>query len=248
MRLPTRTYSASAALVLALFVSGLVSLQATALEMEVVSLDQIGCTTDPTYPHCFGSTVTIGLRVSNESGQSVSSLGITATGHRLVASFVSGEAAGSVLNSVCDEVLGCFGGITNFASGVSDNAGSVRLFEGVTSGPTTSDGSIDPGLDGGPGTAQFLVSFQIVGAGIELISIGIDPSIGDVGIADGLQIDPASFNKQVVLSSEQPAYVVPEPTVGVLLGMGLASLAASTRNRRELDRARADSIAAKERA
>ncbi|GEM_PF-6771305 len=227
---------AALALLLSLPLATLVAQDAEALSLDVVSLDQTGCGVD-----CFGSTITIGLRISNVAQTAILGLSASATDYdQAVVSFSSGSATSEILSTICSVSLGCLGGIGNgvgptLVESAANPAGpQVRFFLGLTTaaGGVSNDGSIDPGLDGviGGGDRQYELVFQVTGAGTTIIDLGVDPVYND-GIVDhtGASIVVPGFDKQIFVSSEELAYVVPEPTTALLLGIGLTALGTSRR-------------------
>ena len=86
---------AALALVLSVPLATLIADDADALSLDIVSLDQAGCGVD-----CFGSTITIGLRISNASQTAILGLSTSATGYdQSVVSFGSGSATSASSSS-----------------------------------------------------------------------------------------------------------------------------------------------------
>ena len=107
-----------------------------------------------------------------------------------------------------------FGGLTNSASGVEEAPGgprpgtSINLFQGVALSPAA-----------GAGPENFQVTFVAGVPGITTVAIGALGSYGDI-YAGG---DNVANNTSVQVT------VVPEPGTALLMGLGLAGLAAAGR-------------------
>lgn len=171
-----------------------------------------------------GESVTIDIRLSNTSLTQVAGLGASVTDYGANA-FVGGEAVSSYLNQVCFPTAGCFNGLTNLAGGalsesaIAPNPNRIQIALSAALTAVGTDGSIDPGLDGATGTAQFTVTFTAVESANILVGTSYQ---GDgVVLPDGsvIQAQGASF----------ALTVVPEPGTALLMGLGLAGLAAAGR-------------------
>ena len=227
---------AALALVLSVPLATLIAYDADALSLDVVSLDQAGCGVD-----CFGSTITIGLRISNASQTAIRGLSASATGYdQSVVSYNSGSATSDILSAFCSQPTGCLGGVGNsegsplVESQANPLGPQVRFFSGLTTaaGGVSNDGSIDPGLDGviGGSDRQFELIFQVTGPGTTLIDLGVDPAYNDaVFDSSGASIVVPGFGKQIFISSEEFAFVVPETSTALMLGLGLTALSAHRR-------------------
>lgn len=222
----------------ALLLFGLVAApEANAFTFQVTELS--GCESGDT-TGCFGEEITIGIRVINDAGASgipddIAAFGAAFSGYdNGVVSFVDGLAVTSILHSTCIPAIGCFNGIANTEGpALSETNGRVQFMTGatITVGHDV-DGLDSPGFDGivGGGDVQFRVRFLVTGPGITTIQIGTDPSVGNVVIARGSGGFPIeTTNAAVVISSNAAPYVVPEPSVALLLGLGLVGLGSRRR-------------------
>lgn len=201
---------------------------ASALELTVIG----GIPTEPVAP---GDIITLDIRMSNTNGDTPSVLGLGASVHGYAgnASFVSGEAVGTYLNTNCFPGFGCFGGLPNLAGAASganrtlaqSSIGAfgprVQIALSASTTATTGIGTIDPGLDGGNGTAQFRVSFQIL-EGAQDFDLLIDSSYqGDL-------VNTSAGDREIAGQTVRIS-IVPEPGTALLMGLGLAGLAAAGR-------------------
>jgi len=112
---------------------------------------------------------------------------------------------------------------------VQNVAGVGNYFPIVQAISTTGragNGARDPGLDGvvNGGDAQFRIVFRAGAPGTTLIDIGTNanPTLGNVVVLAGGATEPAT-NALISLT------VVPEPGTALLMGLGLAGLAAAGR-------------------
>jgi len=92
----------------------------------------------------------------------------------------------------------------------------VGVFNGVGLNATNSNDA-DPGLDGVAGSAQFRLSFQVVGFSTTTIRIGTGYN-GDAEVLAGGETNQ-SADVQISITS------VPEPGTALLVGLGLVALA-----------------------
>lgn len=209
---------------------------ADALALDV-SLEQVGCGDEFGEFTCFGSTLTISLRLTNEGQLPIAGLGVSAVGYDLsMINFVNGQAVDSVLDSICVPGVDCFGGLSNStAPSLSQSLANplgpeVQILNAVAVMPVTNDGSIDVGLDGLAGGPHAELRFVIDGPGTTEIAIGAFPEYGDgIILGGGTNVLPPGFNQRVIVNSESFAYVVPEPGTATLVGLGLAALAGASR-------------------
>jgi len=185
-----------------------------------------------------GDVVTVDVTArSSGAAEPVFGLGLSA-GHydEDVADFTSGLAPINIFNGVCFPGAGCFGGIENVLPGstvanpfagysnieleesaVPGFGNRVQLFNGITLGGATVDGSNDVGVDGNIGSPQFQILFTAVGLGATDIFIGVDPDLYDAFVTSG--------GGGIVLDTIVGIQVVPEPGTALLIGLGLAGLA-----------------------
>lgn len=122
-----------------------------------------------------------------------------------------------------------FGGITNQvanaveANGPAPLRGEVQFFNGVDLTGTPALGTADIGrVSGVAGGAQFRVIMNAVGAGTTTVSIGTSDAYGDAIVLPGGAFG-TSNNATVDIT------VIPEPGTALLMGLGLAGLAAAGR-------------------
>jgi len=137
----------------------------------------------------------------------------------------------TLFNQVCLPTFGCFGGLNNQIgstiplqeTSLPSGEVEVEYFAGVALTPAAGNGSIDPGIITGlPGDAQFRMVFDYLGYGGSTFKIGTYPEFQDgyTGTADS-----NAFNFEIFIP------VIPEPSTALLLGAGLAALAARRENR-----------------
>lgn len=222
----------------------LTPLTASALGLTVVNVSSSGASTAVLENN---EVLTVDLRLDNATNLSVAGLGIGVTGYdngndgvltNDHLRFVGGVVASSVLNTSFDDpdYLGGIGNIRSapvqFGAGVPfNNPRRVQLFDGVSITPTTGDGSIDPGIDGfttGPSGAHFRIQFRAA-AGINGINnptaVTLFFGVGQFGntAVDALGNDVPFSNASYTVT------VAPEPGTALLMGLGLAGLAARRR-------------------
>jgi hypothetical protein len=153
-----------------------------------------------------------------------------------------GAVTSEILSEVHVPTVGSFDGLANvrtapeelwFVDNFNPQALRTSLFAGASLSPKSADGSFDMGIGGGlvsDGDVHFQVSFLAspdIAAGIQTITLnfGTDASVGAVAIgADGVHL-PFS-NDSYTLN------MIPEPGTALLMGLGLAGLAAAGGRRR----------------
>jgi|JI102314A2RNA_FD_contig_101_498532_length_1621_multi_5_in_0_out_0_3 hypothetical protein len=174
-----------------------------------------------------GDTVTIGLRLTGGTG--VFGLGASAYGYNeSVIDFTSGQSVASINHAVAIPAVGAFSGLTNTVAGnlsessIGASGNRVLIFNGVGLTATNAN-ALDPGLDGvvGGNDAQVRITFTATGAGTTVINFGTGYN-GDGEVQAGGLTD-TSANTAVSIT------VVPEPGTALLMGLGLAGLAAAGR-------------------
>lgn len=193
-----------------------------------------------------GESITFDLVVENDAYEQIFALDVIAFGHDetpgIFGTVSSGlqVTGGAVTTSLFDQVPG-FGGLgPNIVSGPTRifTTNNLRpefvrhqLFGGINFSGTTADGQIDTGIGGGSiasGDVHFQITFtnqrtQIAAEDITL-SFGTNIDMGAVAVGNGGAILP--FNNASVNLT-----VIPEPGTALLMGIGLAGLAASNRRR-----------------
>jgi len=190
-----------------------------------------------------GDTVTINIRMSNPAAVAIFGIGAGAQGwDNSVAQFQGGELnLGKYFctNAAC--TLGLDNGVAY--PNVDENTGNALVTPGdvqnvagvgnyfpivqaIATTGRAGDGSRDPGIDGvvNGGDAQFRIVFRAAGPGTTTIDIGTNanPTLGNVVVLAGGATEPAT-NALISLT------VVPEPGTALLMGLGLAGLAAAGR-------------------
>ncbi len=171
-----------------------------------------------------GEEFTIDITLRSD-GETAFGLGGAATGYGGVLEFVSGEAAGAALAQVC--VGGsCFGGLDNSIVDVVESTDNplgpeVQFFNGVSTGGTANTGEVDESPDGTAGAPQFRLVFRAIGGAADL-TIGALEEYGDALIIAG---GARGQSNNAVLAIN----VIPEPGTALLMGLGLAGLAAAGR-------------------
>lgn len=222
----------------------LAPISASALGISIVNVSSSGGNTAYLANN---DILTLDLVVENASQLNVYGLGIGIAGYdggndgnlnNDALRFVPGGAvAVSVLNTSLEtdpELVGV-GGLENIRTAPTEigagapfnNPRRLVLFEGVALTPSNGDGSLDVGIGGGTvgsGDVHFRVSFRAVTA-LTARDVTLRIGVGEFGnsaIGAGgidLPFDNASFTVNVI----------PEPGTALLMGLGLAGLAARGR-------------------
>ena len=176
-----------------------------------------------------GDTVTIDVTLGSDGG--VFGLGVSAIGFDPVASFTSGSVPANVLNAICVAPGACFGGLPNTTAAASVGSANVpglpevQLFNGVSTVAVDGTGASDQGVVTlTAGDPQFQLVFTAAAPGSTTITIGANSAYGDNVVGAGGSL-LSSTNATVAIT------VVPEPGTALLMGLGLAGLAGSSRRR-----------------
>lgn len=223
----------------------LAPLSASALGVSIVNVTSSGGSTALLYD---GDILTFDLRLENVGNQDISGLSMGVFGYdqnndgnlpndRL--RFVGGSVASSAFNTTLLPGPVAIGGIANTrlaptqvgAGSPFNNPRRVQLFDGVALSPSNGDGSNDVGIGGssvGSGDVHFRVSFRAVGGltgPTTIENVTLTFGVGQFGnAAVGPDGSLLSFN-----NAQFTASVIPEPGTALLMGLGLAGLAASRR-------------------
>lgn len=174
-----------------------------------------------------GEEVTIGIRLSG--GTNVFGLGASAYGYNeSVIDFVTGSSVASINHAFAIPAVGAFSGLGNVLtnplaeSSIGSNGNRVLIFNGVGLTATNTN-ALDPGLNGviGGNDAQIRLTFRAGVAGATVINIGTGYN-GDGEVGAGGALDQTALTQITVT-------VIPEPGTALLMGLGLAGLAAAGR-------------------
>lgn len=222
----------------------LTPLTASALGLTIVNVSSSGASTSLLLD---GDVLTIDLHLENVSRAAVAGLGIGVTGYDVGNDgvltnnhlrYAGGSVASSALNtSFVDPDY--IGGIDNIRNAPTElGAGSpinsprrIQLFDGVAITTSNGNGTFDPGVDGlptGPNGAQFRIQFRAVALasalGVPQV-VNLNFGVGQFGntAIDGVGNEIPFSNTSYTVS------VVPEPGTALLMGLGLAGLAARRR-------------------
>ena len=167
-----------------------------------------------------GDTLTLDIKL--ETSAPLELIAIAGSVNNYDASVVSvNSGASTVASQLLFEIIiptvGSFNGITNLESGVSDTSvqgpGQEDTFLSVL-------GTAGAGGDGTAESAQFQIVYNVIGAGTTTLRIGTFADYADA-------FSGASDN--VVNNTGVTITVVPEPGTALLMGLGLAGLAAAGR-------------------
>lgn len=216
---------------------------ASALGIELVSATSSGASTTLLQP---GETITFDLRLENATAQQLFGLDVVVSGYDTPGvtntndshlALAGGAVAGEAFALAPD--LGFITGLENQRSApveiwdlnqFNPQPNRVALFQGISPGGTTGTGAVDRGVDGGFTVAGddvhlrviFAAAPQSIDAETITLNFGVDQSIGHVAVGNGGSILP--FN-----NASYTLTVIPEPGTALLMGLGLAGLAANRR-------------------
>jgi len=212
---------------------------AGALSFHVVGLSSSGGSADlatrtvNATPADAGATVTVDILIQNINEDGVAVLGLSLNNWEGgVADFSGGNSSTSVLNAICSGGS-CFGGIPNATQptlvfDVVNNENVVNAVAAAASADSAGNGNTDVSaiddtmLTGDAGQAHARVTFSLTGlTGTSVIGIGKVASFDAVSNAGGESIP--TINTDLTIN------VVPEPGTVLLMGLGLAGLAAAGR-------------------
>lgn len=185
-----------------------------------------------------GEEFTIDIRLANPTLQNVAGVGGAVQGYDTnVVQFVTGSI-GETSSFFCTNTLAtaCSNGLGNAIDAfsplteatVAGVGAYVQIVNAVTVTPRNGAGTKDPGIDGviGGGDAEFRVTFRalnVPGAQTTLnIGTTTNATLGNVIVLAGGVTEQAT-NAIVTVT------VVPEPGTALLMGLGLAGLAAAGR-------------------
>ncbi len=191
-----------------------------------------------------GDIITFDLVVENATNEEVFALGLGVYGYddgspgdtfdnRLL--FAGGTAGLSIFSQIDNGAGQNFGGVTDVGTGVFEDGQGfpinterrVQLFNGANLVGTTADNTLDIGVFGGQvgsGDVHIQVSFlaqELEFLGDVTLTFGVG-QFGNAAIGDGGAI-LAFYNDSYNLT------VIPEPGTALLMGLGLAGLAANRR-------------------
>jgi len=169
-----------------------------------------------------GETLTLDITMRSD-GEALNGLGAAVYAYNGALTYVSGDTAANAFYSVC--VAGtCYGGLSNSlaSAGPTQNVGDeIQFFNGIAIQATTQTGANDVGIiTGVAGDAQAQLVFTVNNS--VTFGVGTNPAYADSAIGAG-GATLSVMNETVVVT------VIPEPGTALLMGLGLAGLAAAGR-------------------
>lgn len=180
-----------------------------------------------------GDVVTVDVTIRSD-GEGTLGIGGAATGHdNTILTFNSGVANEELFFENCIPTYGCFNGQTNLAAGtgtgvLQENTNNplgpeVQFVTIASLSAFVETGAQDPGVaDGTLGAAQVQLVFEATAPGSVQLTLGALADFGDGVILPGGGVG-VSINDTLDIT------VVPEPGTALLMGLGLAGLAAAGR-------------------
>ena len=167
-----------------------------------------------------GDTLTLDIKLETDlTGEMIAIAGSVNNYDTGVVSVNSGAStvAANLLFAFIIPGTGSFNGVANLESGVADTSiqgpGQEDTFLSVL-------GTAGAGGDGTSESAQFQIVYNVIGAGTTTLRIGTFADYADAF---------SGANDNVVNNTAVTITVVPEPGTALLMGLGLAGLAAAGR-------------------
>jgi hypothetical protein len=218
---------------------------ASALGIQIVNVSSSGASNSFLQN---GDEITFDLRLENATNEAINGLDVVVTGFDTPGGtpeissglqLIGGQVATSAFNSLYIPAVPNVNGIANVRNAPVNiwsvnllNPQPVRtsLFAGVDTASHNGNGGFDPGIGGnstGAGDIHFRVTYRLVvnnSGPVQdlLLSFGTDSALGHPAIGPGGAEIPFQ-NATYALS------VIPEPGTALLMGLGLAALAARRR-------------------
>jgi len=173
-----------------------------------------------------GDTLTLDIKL--ETSAPLELVAIAGSVNNYDASVVSvnsgaSTVAADLLYEIIIPTVGSFNGVANLESGVSDTSAQGVLVHGADAQEDTFLSVLGTSGVGGNGTAeaaQFQLVYDVIGAGTTTLRVG---TFADYADAFSGASDNTVTNTGVTIT------VVPEPGTALLMGLGLAGLAAAGR-------------------
>jgi len=193
-----------------------------------------------------GDTVTLNIRIENNTNQDVAGLGIAVSGYDAGAVGIASDnnlvfVSGSNSEALSEFNLPTVGPVNGLISTSVTQDGApfpfftelrVQAFDAVALMGSNGDGSLDGGVGGlgtGNGDYHMSVTFQAVALGATPLSPAVlNLEIGTGSFGNGA-IEAGTGNILAFNNAFQSITVVPEPGTALLMGLGLAGLASRRR-------------------